>query len=139
MQEYVLGFRFSPDRQWVVLIEKRKPAWQYGRLNGIGGKIEPGETAIDAMVREFEEETGLDTKPSEWAHALTMEKEGEFLVYIFASVGDITDCHTMEEEEVFHANTFELPIYVIRNLRWIIPMLLDPELALPITVPFVKE
>jgi 8-oxo-dGTP pyrophosphatase MutT (NUDIX family) len=27
----------------VLLIEKQKPAWQRGKLNGVGGKIEPGE------------------------------------------------------------------------------------------------
>jgi 8-oxo-dGTP diphosphatase len=44
MQTYACGFLFSLDRTRVLLIRKRRPAWQAGRLNGVGGKIEPGET-----------------------------------------------------------------------------------------------
>lgn len=60
MTRYVLGFLFSlmaPTR--VVLIRKNKPDWQKGLLNGIGGKVEEGESTEDAMVREFQEETGV--------------------------------------------------------------------------------
>ena len=39
MQEYVCGLLFSVDRTRVLLIRKRRPAWQAGRLNGVGGKV----------------------------------------------------------------------------------------------------
>ena len=55
---YVAGFLFSPDRSRVLLIRKNRPAWQAGKLNGLGGKIEPGETPPQAMRREFREEQG---------------------------------------------------------------------------------
>lgn len=35
-----------------------------GRLNGIGGKLEPGEDFLAAAIRETKEETGLVVKPS---------------------------------------------------------------------------
>lgn len=44
----------------VVLILKSKPAWQAGLLNLPGGKIEQGESPIEAARRELKEETGLD-------------------------------------------------------------------------------
>lgn len=56
MTRYVAGFMFSEDRPRVLLIEKQRPAWQKGRLNGIGGHIEPGETPWEAQRREFLEE-----------------------------------------------------------------------------------
>jgi len=56
MRSYVLGFVFSPDHTKVVLIAKNRPAWQKGRLNGVGGHVEPGETPAAAMAREFREE-----------------------------------------------------------------------------------
>ena len=65
---YVVGFLFKEDKSSVVLIRKDRPAWQAGKLNGVGGKIEPNESAIDAMVREFREETSVDTNPSIWKH-----------------------------------------------------------------------
>lgn len=54
---FVLGFLFSEDGSRVLLVWKNRPAWQNGKLNGVGGKIEPGETPLQAMKREFLEET----------------------------------------------------------------------------------
>ena len=59
MQEYACGFLFSLDRTRVLLIRKRRPAWQAGKLNGLGGKVEPGESFHDALVRELCEELGI--------------------------------------------------------------------------------
>ena len=57
MKRYVLGFYFDGDR--VLLINKTKPEWQRGKLNGLGGTVESGEAPILGMVREFREESGL--------------------------------------------------------------------------------
>lgn len=57
MTEYVLCFVKKFDS--VLLIEKLKPDWQRGLYNLPGGKIEPGETAKEAAIRELNEETGL--------------------------------------------------------------------------------
>ncbi len=62
---YVAGFLFEPYMERVVLIQKEKPTWQKGRLNGVGGKMELGETPLQAMQREFREETGLDIPMSQ--------------------------------------------------------------------------
>ena len=42
----------------VLLIEKKHPAWQAGRFNLPGGKIEDEETIHEAASRELLEETG---------------------------------------------------------------------------------
>lgn len=63
MVEYVLCYAESidnPDVDWVVLIDKKSPPWQAGRLNLPGGKIEPGETPVRAAIRELREETNLE-------------------------------------------------------------------------------
>jgi 8-oxo-dGTP diphosphatase len=75
---YVLGFMFDPSMKLVAVIRKNKPAWQKGLWNGIGGEIEQYETSAEAMVREFREETGVDTDQSVWTHFATMSGvEGE--------------------------------------------------------------
>ena len=56
----VVGFMFSVLKSSVVLIKKERPKWQEGKLNGVGGKVEKGESPFDAMKREFLEETGLE-------------------------------------------------------------------------------
>ena len=71
--DYVCGFAYAPrstvvaSTTHVLLLRKSKPAWQAGKLNGVGGKVEIGETASHAMVREFFEETGIQSQMADWA------------------------------------------------------------------------
>lgn len=64
IKRYCLGFGYFVDR--VVLIEKKRPAWQKGFLNGLGGEIEGNETPQQAMTREFIEETGINVRQEQW-------------------------------------------------------------------------
>jgi 8-oxo-dGTP diphosphatase len=80
IQKYALGFIFDQARDHVLLIQKMRPAWQRGKLNGIGGKVEDGETFLQAMIRECWEETGISTdatKPhgEEWQPVATLKGE----------------------------------------------------------------
>ena len=47
MTEYVCGFAFDNTKQYVTLIEKKRPNWQAGYLNGVGGHIEEGEVPFE--------------------------------------------------------------------------------------------
>ena len=44
----------------VLLVKKNRPAWQNGRFNLIGGKIEVGETPEQEALRELKEEAGFE-------------------------------------------------------------------------------
>lgn len=63
MIEYVLCFaepHFSRRHHGEILVvEKKKPKWQAGRLNLVGGKVEAGEAPMEAALRELKEESGL--------------------------------------------------------------------------------
>jgi 8-oxo-dGTP diphosphatase len=48
--------RGAPD---AVLLGLKKRGFGCGKYNGFGGKIEPGEDARQAVVREIAEEAGL--------------------------------------------------------------------------------
>lgn len=61
MKKYVVVFLFDKQFENVWLIEKQKPEWQKGCLNGIGGKIEEGEFPLQAAYRELEEESGVSS------------------------------------------------------------------------------
>jgi len=47
------------DLNTVLMCYRLKDDFQKGRFNLVGGKIESGESIIDAAIRELKEETGL--------------------------------------------------------------------------------
>lgn len=57
---YTLAFIFNEDLSKILLIEKNRPEWQKGFLNGIGGKCEPNEPPLQCINREVFEECGLN-------------------------------------------------------------------------------
>lgn len=62
MQHATLCYPVEDDR--VLLIEKKRGVGE-GFYNGPGGKVEPGETPREAVVREVREETGLRVRDPE--------------------------------------------------------------------------
>lgn len=123
--EYVAGLLFSEDAREVALIRKLKPAWQAGRLNAIGGKIEPGETPAAAMAREFDEEAGVSGLAWEPVAVLY----GEFgAVHFFACrSAEFWHVRTMEAEAVERwpvASALASPD-LIPNLRVVVAIALD--------------
>jgi 8-oxo-dGTP diphosphatase len=121
---YVLGFLFSPDQSQVLLIRKLKPDWQAGKLNGIGGKIEEGESLREAMEREAAEEA--DLKGLDWSSYCIMSGE-DWTVGVLRAFGDVTKARSMTEETLQVCSTSSLPPDCISNLNWLIPMGLQRE------------
>ena len=56
-----LGYVMSPDGQRVLMIHrnKRLDDLHYGKYNGLGGRMEAGESVVAGMTREILEESGL--------------------------------------------------------------------------------
>jgi 8-oxo-dGTP diphosphatase len=126
IQGYACGFLFSRDRGRVLLIGKRRPAWQAGRLNGVGGKIEPGETPAQALRREFREEAALDVP--DWQEVLVLTGP-DWRGHFFRAAGDVDAARSVTDELLEIHAIRPLPPDTIPNLRWIIPMLLDDDVA----------
>src|SRR5262245_35373757 len=57
-----LGYVISPDGLRVLLIHRnrRSDDTHFGKYNGLGGKLEPGEDIITGMRREIREEAGIE-------------------------------------------------------------------------------
>jgi 8-oxo-dGTP diphosphatase len=132
-QAYVVGLMFSNDLSQVALIRKNKPAWQAGKLNGVGGKVEKNEPPYVSMIREFAEETGLLTTRVQWKRFLKMGGENDggderFHIDFFATVGDLSLLQSMEAEKIEIAFTSEIHALrtdVIENLPWIVALAVD--------------
>lgn len=127
-KRYVVGFYFT-DTKKVVLITKMKPEWQKGKMNGVGGHIEEGELPIDAMRREFREETGVE-EPIDWklyCYACQDGHDGD--LYFYHAFGPEIPVRTTTQEPVGVYGLEELDqLPVHYNLRWLIPMALDADL-----------
>jgi 8-oxo-dGTP diphosphatase len=123
MQEYVLCFLYDKIYKHVALVHKIKPKWQAGKINGIGGKVEPGEMPITACSREFLEETGVEIPESEWRQFLTLSGAG-FKIYAYVAANDrVFYCKTVEDEKIEVFNVKEIDYYkCVDNLKWIIPL-----------------
>ena len=94
--KYVLGFAFSPDNSKVLLIRKERPKWQSGLLNGVGGKVEGEEWLREAMVREFKEETDIDTSTTDWSMFLSHEAP-DYELRCFSTKLTFAQCKQLEQ------------------------------------------
>lgn len=156
IMKYVVGFLFDDAGEKVALILKKRPVWQEGKLNGIGGKIEKhrpecisntdypasdqmnfqpcncsGETPLEAMEREFEEETGV--KVTTWKHYATLSGKTnadlwydtwmvDFFVAFSTVAIQLVHTQTDEEIRVINVKTLFADYATIPNLQWLIPM-----------------
>ncbi len=57
-----LGYILSPDGRQVLLIHRnRRPDdAHFGKYNGLGGKLDPGEDVVACIRREVREEAGIE-------------------------------------------------------------------------------
>ena len=128
--EYVAGFLLDTHGTTVVLIKKNKPAWQAGKFNGVGGKIEETDASpYDAMAREFKEETGVNISPGRWRKLAVLSVGDEARIHFFSCRVDslLTLTQTTDEEVGWHDVDDMLgSSLVLPNLKWLIPMALDP-------------
>ena len=126
MTAYTLGFIFDQSFSRVLLIHKQRPDWQKGKLNGIGGKIEPGELSLACMMREAQEETGLQTAEEEWILLGEIQSDS-YGVDVYARIhkGELDDASTTTDEEIEWFDVDKLPEIVLSNIPWLIPLAID--------------
>ncbi len=109
----------------VLVVEKHRPDWMAGRVNLIGGKVEPNETAQEATIRECFEETGY--VPNK-AILMGDIRDNDYLI----SCMRIEDYHfgpkprAEETEKPFWCPLSKLnSLNIMPNLKIIIPLMLN--------------
>ena len=96
---FVLGFMFNEKNlNKVVLIKKNRPKFLKDKLNGIGGKIDVGESHLSAMKREFYEETGVYHDNWEFLGTFIV---GDLDIHCFTALGPTNLCVQITDEELF--------------------------------------
>lgn len=140
MIRYCLGFAFCGDH--VVLVRKARPDWQAGRLNGVGGKVEPGENERDAMAREFREEACLVVGADRWRLVSVMggehrESAETWECAVFAAVLDRRELGLVrtgvDDEPIQIVDRGDIAtgnVKIVPNLAWLVPLACDPEAPL---------
>ena len=131
-RHFVLALLFTGDRTRLVLMHRTRPAWQAGRVNALGGKLHPGETPAAAARREVREEAGVDVPA--WEEFLVWD-DPQYRMHALRAFDDAAaGAHTAEDQAVFLADPGALPPNVIDNLRWLVPLALDRDVAVPVRV-----
>lgn len=87
-----------------LLLAMKKRGFGAGKWNGVGGKIEPGESLEDALVRECVEEIGVT--PTKW-HAVgeldfvqDAETDSPWHMFVYAYIADAWEGEPSESEEM---------------------------------------
>ena len=126
---------FDDFGERVVLIRKNRPEWQVGKANGVGGKVEPGELPMAAMVREFREETGVETTSFDWENFAVMTgtdfHDFEIAFYRGYSSLFLASAKTKTDEAIEIWETDAISINAmdpVPNLKWLVPMALTKNL-----------
>jgi 8-oxo-dGTP diphosphatase len=114
----------------VALVRKTKPAWQAGRLNGIGGKMEGGETPLECMCREWKEETGHTY--DHWEQFAEIVLPGATVFFFKAIVQQLPAFPAVNDSgEPIEVHPFEDVVRrtdMIQNLKWLLPLAFeDPD------------
>lgn len=75
-------------RDGEVLLIRKKKGFGAGKINGVGGRVEPGERPEEAAVREVFEEVGVRVRSLEPAGMLefySADSEPDWLIHVFLS------------------------------------------------------
>lgn len=89
----------EPDR---LLLGMKKRGFGTGRFNGFGGKLQSGESIVEAAIRELEEEAGI--------RALDLEEAG-VLDFSFSGKEEIMEVH------IFRVKSFSGEISESEEMR----------------------
>ncbi len=139
MKQYVLGFAFNrQDKNDIVLMLKTHPDFLKGKWNCPGGEIQAEDASpLDAMVREFKEETGVHVpvnETHEWncfQHFATLNGLGYKIWCFRVETNLIYQCKTQTDEKVEIHEVWSLyPEMLAPHLHTLISLALDANLNL---------
>ena len=130
-----LGFVISSDHKRTLLVHRntRKDDDHFGKYNGLGGKMEPGEDVVSCMRREIREEAALECLDLHLRGTVNWTgfgKNGEdWLGFIFRidRFSGVPRVSNNEGDLIWHpiGRLLELPMW--EGDRYFLPMVFDDD------------
>ncbi|WP_223067733.1 NUDIX hydrolase [Paenibacillus caui] len=74
----------------LLLLNRERASWM-GCWNGIGGKLEQGETSRQSMVREMSEETGIEDYTLHFKGLITWSVDGAEVGGMYTYLAEVAD------------------------------------------------
>lgn len=125
MRKYVVGFLFNETGDEVALVRRNHPPSQDGKLNGVGGHVEDGETFDEAMRREALEEWGKPFGEVGWEHYEIVGGD-DWQMYVYRAFDNIVyDVPSKDDTDqrinIYPADNTLEHYGIMANMRWLIP------------------
>ena len=117
------------DGDRMLLQNRVKKDWQGYTLPG--GHVEPGESFVDAVVREMKEETGLDIKNPRLVGIKQFPiKEGRYVVFLFKTTEYSGTVVSSDEGQMEWVESSRLPeINTVDDFAELLRVMNDPALT----------
>lgn len=118
MKHTVLCYITDNDKTLMMYRNKKEKDIHEGKWNGLGGKIEKGESPEDAVIREVKEESNLEIINPRMRGIITFPafaNDEDYYVYLFTAnqfKGKITDdCNEGELHWIENDKILSLPMW----------------------------
>lgn len=120
----------------ILLLNRETPAWM-GMWNGVGGKLEDGETPTECIIREIKEETGIQLTEATFKGVVTWQAtDGTGAGGMYAFIAEVPEDYTYEtpvrhEEGILDWKDLDWVLHPdnvgVCNLQYFLPTLFNDD------------